>query len=769
MISITVIDMEGNWYEYSYQQPFPRLSIGRHASNGLILHDDVISSRHGEFFYSNNQLYYRDLGSSNGTTISASGKQKKLFQSDAVLPLPSVCVLRVGSEKNISRQVMILVEQHSVTSSNTKGWSLYPLSDGRIKIGSDSTSMITLPFKDPNVHAFVEKRGKDTIIQPGNRGVQILVNGIPVLSEKAVADNDLLEINGQIMIYSRGRILFRPANRGLPLQGMNITKTVSGKWGKKKKILDQVCVSIEPNQFTAIIGGSGAGKTTLMNALSGFEPEFDGDSLIGGSSLKQNFNSLKHLIGFVPQQDILYETLTLKKMLLNAAKLRMDCHTSKEERSKRVDSVLGMVDLSEHANTVISKLSGGQKKRASIAVELLSDPKIFFLDEPSSGLDPGTEKSLMVMLNHLAREQKKTIVMVTHNISNLNLCDQVIFMERGGRLAFAGPAGMAREYFQTPDLTDVYLLLNEDSQGHWAARFRKEQPNPARYSPDSTLLEPAKPDSFFHQLGIFLDRYMNLLLRDHKKLLLLLIQPFAIALLLVFVSSEDMFDLFNDTQSMLFSLSCSAIWIGLFNTIQEICKERVIVKREYMSKLRLVPYLSAKFLISAVLGLIQAVILGTVYLSFQTHQPTGIFLSNPYPEVLFTLWLTILASESLGFVVSSLAKSGDKAMTYAPFLLIIQLIFSGILFKLKGLGDVIASITISKWSVQALGATANLNSLATTFEQDYPNLGIEREVEAVFEHTISNLLTDWGMLLLISTICFGFTLFFLRRIKKDRR
>lgn len=130
-----------------------------------------------------------------------------------------------------------------------------------------------------------------------------------------------------------------------------------------------------------------------MNAISGFEKEFSGNVYCNGINLIEQFQYMKNIIGFVPQQDIIYENLTLKRMLLYTAKLKMPEDTQRQEMEDRIAEVLKMVDLTEHQNTYIRKLSGGQKKRASIAVELLADPKLFFLDEPTSGLDPGTEKS----------------------------------------------------------------------------------------------------------------------------------------------------------------------------------------------------------------------------------------------------------------------------------------------------------------------------------------------------------------------------------------
>lgn len=211
-----------------------------------------------------------------------------------------------------------------------------------------------------------------------------------------------------------------------------------------------------------------------MSAISGFDKEFTGAVYCNGVNLIEQFHSLKSIIGFVPQQDIIYENLTLKRMLLYTAKLKMPKDTQRQEMEQRIHAVLKMVDLEEHQNTYIRKLSGGQKKRASIAVELLADPKLFFLDEPTSGLDPGTEKNLMMTLSKLSKEQNKTIVMVTHTTQNLHLCDKIIFMGPGGRLCFCGNVEEAKKFYQTDDLVNIYNMIAENPE-LWQRRFEQSR------------------------------------------------------------------------------------------------------------------------------------------------------------------------------------------------------------------------------------------------------------------------------------------------------
>ena len=164
-------------------------------------------------------------------------------------------------------------------------------------------------------------------------------------------------------------------------------------------------------------------------------------------------------------------------MLYYTAKMKMPDNTSMQEIEDRIQEVLRLIELTEHQNTMIKNLSGGQKKRASIAVELLADPGMFFLDEPTSGLDPGTEQKLMRVLNRLSKTQGKTIVMVTHTTQSLDLCDKIIFMGKKGRLAFMGTPEEAKMFFGTESLIEIYNLLEEDTES-WAGQFDRFNPIP---------------------------------------------------------------------------------------------------------------------------------------------------------------------------------------------------------------------------------------------------------------------------------------------------
>ena len=346
----------------------------------------------------------------------------------------------------------------------------------------------------------------------------------------------------------------------------------------------------------------------------------------------------------------------------------------------------------EAPKTYIRKLSGGQKKRASIAVELLADPGLFFLDEPTSGLDPDTEQSLMNTLAELSKSEGKTIIMVTHTTQSIHLCDKVIFMGPGGKICYCGSPQGIYSYFQKKELVDVYNELGGNVD-YWNTQYLQAYGIQSQSSHTVSEASMAKMRqsasrqvSSIRQLFVLTGRYFELIWNDKQRLLLLILQPLIISLLLTVVAKKDVFRIYNDTQSIMFALACAGIWIGLFNTIQEICKERPILKREYMGNLHLWTYILSKYIVQGVLCVLQSTILTVIFLAAMKHSPkAAVILPKPQLEIWVTVFLTIYASAAMGLIVSAFVKNSDRAMAVAPFVLIIQLLFSGVLFELEGL------------------------------------------------------------------------------------
>jgi len=237
-----------------------------------------------------------------------------------------------------------------------------------------------------------------------------------------------------------------------------------------KMILDHVSLVIEPREFVAIVGPSGAGKSTLMGALAGYRRAERGQLKVNGDDFYANYDCYRAVLGYVPQDDILHATLTVADALTFTAKLRLPADTTAKEIAARIARVLEEVEMKEHRAQRISDLSGGQRKRVSIASELIADPSLFFLDEPTSGLDPGLEKRMMYTLRYLA-DSGRTVVLVTHATANITQCDLVAFMA-DGRLVYYGPPAGALQLFGavSGDFADIYTRLNGRANAEQAAQ-----------------------------------------------------------------------------------------------------------------------------------------------------------------------------------------------------------------------------------------------------------------------------------------------------------
>lgn len=709
--SLVIVDRNGI-KEYDLSQfEDGAYTFGRNENNSIPLNSSIVSGNHGEIYIQGGQFFVKDNASSNGSYIAYGTQFVQMTPNQYYGGNGKDMIIRLGTNQSMDGIDPVLL-LYTARQANGR-WKTFELKAGDTSIGRAENCDIRLKnVAVSRYHAGIRNANGQYYVFDNGSTNGVFVNGSRIQKSYHLSNKDIFTVLNTTFIYDGNVVYYKVNPEGIALEIHDLNKDVPAKGGKKT-ILDKVSLSIEPNEFVAIIGGSGAGKTTLMTAMSGFDSKVTGRVYCNGTNLRENFQTLKNIIGFVPQQDIIYENITLKKMLYYTAKMKMPEDTSTTEIDARIEEVLGMVELSEHKDTYIRRLSGGQKKRASIAVELLANPGLFFLDEPTSGLDPGTEEHLMRTLSKLSKEQEKTIIMVTHTINNLDLCDKVIIMGYGGRLCYCGsPAGI-KDFFQTDDLVKVYDIITADPKG-WESRFKMSGINQVSEHTAESNGEAIKPRKVngFTQLGILVRRYTTLIMNDMQRLALIFGQPLIIGLLLTLVAGPDIYQKFTETQSILFTLMSGGIWMGLLNTIQEVNKERVILKREYMGNLKLPVYMLSKYIVQGVISLVQAVILVVTFVLVKgTPNCKGVIISNATVEIIVLIFLTIYASAGMGLLLSSITKSADRAMAIAPFVLIIQLIFSGILFELTGATDKISYVTFSRWAMESIGSTCDLNEL----------------------------------------------------------
>lgn len=742
-----------------------RVSFGRDSANQIVLNSGIVSKVHGYFEFVNGSLIVYDADSTNGMFIN-----NRMYKTDSrgeteIHKLHDGDIIRIdnGDLSHAHRMGVLMLY---TTIKSTGSWRRLSMS-GRnsVTIGRNRQSDIWLDnVKVSRRHASITQNASGCFIQDLNSANGVFVNGQRVQGTQRLNEKDIISIANSIIFYTAGMFLYKSDIGGTRVVMQNVSRSVKDK-GRRKLILNDVNLTVEPNEFIAIIGGSGAGKSTVMNAMSGFEQATEGSVYVNNVDLYKNYQVLKNIIGYVPQQDIIYENITLQKMLEYSAKMRMSEDVSREERMCRINEVLQMVELTEHKDKYIRSLSGGQKKRASIAVELLADPGLFFLDEPTSGLDPGTEASLMRTLNALSKHKGKTIVMVTHTTQNLHLCDKILFMGKGGRVCFYGSPAECMDFFGVDNLTEIYnKALTDNEVDFWAKKYMREYGiNRGRSENRSSQAGKSKKASFIRQLAILSSRYMTLIKNDTQRLLMIFLQPIIIAILIALVADEHVFEQYASTRSILFAVSCAGIWVGLFNSIQEICKERNILKREYMANLRLGSYVLSKFAVQFLLSAVQSLIMMAMFFITVGSPEEGLITGSGFFEMFVTMLLTIFSSAAIGFVVSSLSKNSDKAMTVAPFLLIIQLLFSGILFELKDATEKISYLTVSRWSVSSFGTVANLNDLPMAVPQ------MTHEAEDIYEFVVSNVEKSWLIMVVFIVICFFASMMILRNVAKDSR
>lgn len=621
-----------------------------------------------------------------------------------------------------------------------------------VVIGRDPNSC-DMVISHPSVsrrHCIITYEDGGYYIEDNGSTNGVILNGSPLEVKCRLFDMDKITIADTSIVFSGETLYSAGVINGVSVAAHKIVKKVKGKGRTQKLIADNVSLSINPGEFTAIIGGSGAGKTTLLNCLSGLTDFNSGDVLINGESIRTNSKSIRSIIGYVPQKDIVYDNLTLERMLYYSAKLRMPDDTSIDEIKRKIDETLDMVELNEHRHTMINKLSGGQKKRASIAVELLASPKLFFLDEPSSGLDPGTEKHLMELLKKLAGSGK-TVIMVTHTVQNIGMCDRLICMGTGGLLCYSGSPAGAAEFFGKSSLTDIYTDLNENSEAV-SKRFARLMSSQSESSAEPVLSRESSKKSragfghSFRQFAVMTARYSELMINGHLRLLLLAVMPAALTVIVCLAFQADgniygklgisaerasmPFYVALDTMSLLFSFSCAVFWVGIFNSVQEISKERVIFERERRAGAGPLPYVLSKFTVLGILCAMQSALMTALFMRLtdttavgggDTSSADAIHLKINSSGIVFTdggMWaelyittlLAALAAMALGLAVSA-AVTNEMALVVCPVCLLPQILFSGVVAELTGITETISNIITCRWACIAYFTSTAINGM----------------------------------------------------------
>ena len=674
------------------------LTVGRDAACGLVVDDPLVSRRHVTITHGPDGWVVEDLDSRNGTFADG------------------------------QRVARLLVHQATTIHLGAADGPAVSVARDAIRIGRDGDNDIVLA-DDLLVSRHHASIAQSHLTDLGSHN-GTFVNGQRV-DRADLSPGDMIGI-GQHHYRFDGAGLVPWTDARFAASGL-VVRAPSGT-----VLLDHVSLALSGSGLLAIVGPSGAGKSTLLNALTGFRPADEGTVSYEGRDLYADYDDLRRRIGLVPQDDVLHPQLTVRRALTYAAELRFSSEVSRAERNRRVDEVMEQLGLTARADLRIDRLSGGQRKRTSVALELLTKPSLLFLDEPTSGLDPGYERSLMELLRELA-DGGRTIVVVTHSVSSLSLCDRVLVMAPGGKPAFFGPPEDALAHFGCDDYQEVFQKLS-------AGTFPLAAP-PA--TPTSTVAldreKPRPPKGGLRQFWTLLRRYAAVLRADRTNLVLMAAQAPAVGLLQFVVlprhelasPAPGSLRIFSSAAAILVNPVQVATALGLANAVRELVKERGLFRRERAAGLSIPAYLASKVTILASVATVQAVILVAFTLIREGGPHDALALGRPFVELSAVIALTGIAAMTLGLAISAVASTENLAMTLLPVVIVLQNVLS-----LGGLspGSLAKPVlnqaqyaSSAQWGFAAAAATADLNRLQGLS-------GLLKDVKTVDTASVTNLL-----------------------------
>ncbi|MEU2743194.1 FHA domain-containing protein [Streptomyces sp. NPDC007095] len=525
----------------------------------------------------------------------------------------------------------------------------------------------------------------------------------------------------------------------------------------RKILLDEVSFPVGEKCLLAVVGPSGAGKSTLLNALTGQRPADRGAVLYDGRDLYRDYAELRQRIGLVPQDDILHAQLTVRRALSYAAELRFPQDTAKAERQARVDEVIQELGLEQRVGQPIHSLSGGQRKRVSVALELLTKPSLLFLDEPTSGLDPGMDRSVMHMLRGLA-DDGRTVIVVTHSVLSLDVCDRLLVLAPGGKVAYFGPPEDALAYFGYEQWPEAFEAFERDQGRDWAGEYRSSplqgryidssspQPHLLRAGPAAAVGPPPKAQSWVAQLGTLVRRYAAVLSADRTFLAVMIALPCIMGVMARAVAGSKL--TLETSMNALLTLCIGGVLAGAANAVREVVKERVIYQRERAVGLSRSAYLMSKIVVLGTITVLQAVVLTLVALfGVDLNAPRGKgVLMSPLLEITLAVALLAFSAMMLGLLVSAMVTKEEVTMPLLVLIAVVQVVFSGALLKLHGVPGMeqVAWLVPSRWALGAMSGTIALGRIVPgTFTSD-----------PLFRHEPSVWLVNVSMLAVLS-IVFG--------------
>lgn len=732
--------IRSNGHEWTFP-PVETVRVGRDLSADVRLEDDRVSREHLRIWHDNGKWWVEDQGSHNGTWIVGPDEAMK----DPVPLLPEGLRLRLGDVDG--PELLLESEATGLTASPHV-----------LTIGRSPSCDVTVD--DPLVsrrHAVVEI-GEEMVLRDAGSFNGTFLNGRRVHDHAALSPGDLIGVGTSTFTWDGTAVVVPPPKRPVfSARHLEVT-TKAGV-----HLMDDLSITVPAGTLVAVIGPSGAGKSTLLGALTGLRPATRGQVTWNGRNLYSEYAQLRFLVGLVPQEDILHRQLTVRRALNFAARLRLPPDTGSGERDDRVNRVISEVDLTKQIDQRIDSLSGGQRKRTSIALELLTAPQLLFLDEPTSGLDPGLDKQVMGSLRVLA-DGGRVVLVVTHSVLALDECDRVLVLARGGRVAFFGPPADVLPFFGVKDYPAAFAALEDQT---WVGRYARSPareayvgrtasaqiPVPAADAPPPPRAAPMR------QLWTLIQRNLAVVAADRLFVALLVGMPMLLALmahtfpgqagLSLTEAQEDI----QQVQQRLIVLVVGAALMGTALSVRELVVERPIYSREQAVGLSPGAYLLSKVAVLGLLVALQCVLFTFLALLGQPGPDHALVLGNGLLEVSLAVAAVGFTMTIASLVVSAAATSTEQTMPALVALVMAQLVLCGGLFAIEGR----AVIEQVSWLLPARFGYAA--SAATVGLQRPP----APKVDQLYEPTAEQWLIDVGLLGVQSLVFLALAAWALRR------
>jgi len=659
----------------------------------------------------------------------------------------------------------------------------YPLRQGTITIGrARGNGIVINDLLASRNHASLTVRGAEVELADLDSANGTFLDGQRV-QRAPVRQGDIIAI-GHHVFQLEGDQLVEYVDSGdvsFEAEHLNV-------WAGEKQLMHDMTFRLPGRALLGVVGPSGAGKSTLLNALTGFRPADQGAVRYAGRDLYTEYDELRRRIGYVPQDDILHTSLSVRTALELGAKLRFPPDVTETERDNRISEVLAELNLTPHADTVVSRLSGGQRKRVSVALELLTRPTLLYLDEPTSGLDPGMDLQVMQSLRSLA-DDGRTVIVVTHSVAQLDLCDYVLVLAPGGYIAYFGPPQDALPFFGEQGYPWVFLRLQETPGAESAAKFRQSR----HYVPASVTAPSARPapeelpsirqQSVLSQLLTLTKRAIAVFASDRVYLGLAIGLPFLLGVIPRFIGGDfkdtrDPFSPNAEAPTIFLIMVLCACFMGMSNSVREIVKERAIYQRERAIGLSRGAYVGSKVLVLFLITVVQSIPFTVIALAGR-QPPSHLALGNTLLECMLAVFIVGFASGMVGLVISALVDNADKTMPLMVLITMVQLVFSAGIVPVTGKAGLeqVAYVSPARWGFAALASDADFNVIQragntrpkTVEGKVVPNETVPVNPQApshdrMFDHTNKQYVMDIGGGLVVTIAYIGITAVLLRRL-----